>query len=64
MAEELDWEKAKKHFDETRRAYQDLEGVPGVNTTMALRLVFDPLAMRYNRGERTKSLYDEMVGTR
>jgi hypothetical protein len=57
----MDWEKAKSHFDEARKAYQELEGVPGVNTTMALRLVFDPLARRYNTGERTKELFDEMM---
>jgi hypothetical protein len=57
----LDWAKAKTHFDTYRKIYQDLEGTPSTNTTVALRLVFDPLAMRYNDGERTQVLYDEMM---
>ena len=60
----MDWEKAKKHFDEVRQDYMDLEGCPGVNTTLALRLTFDPISKRYNRGERTKDLHDEMMAVR
>ena len=58
----MDWDKAKAHFDEVRRQYQDMEGMPGVNTTFALRVVFDPLALRYNNGERSQDLYDDMMG--
>lgn len=57
----MDFEKAKMHFDEVRKRYQDMEGLPGVYTTLALRLVFDPLARRYNAGERTQELCDEMM---
>lgn len=56
----MDWEKAKQHFDEIRSMYQAMEGRPGVNTTMALRLTFDPLAKRYNAGERSEDLFEEM----
>lgn len=59
--EEMNWEKAKRHFDTVRKQYQDLEGMPGVNTSFALRLTFDPLAKRYNAGERTEELYEEMM---
>jgi len=58
----MDFDEAKKHFDEIRKQYEDLEGKVGVNTTMALRLVFDPLARRYNEGERTVDLYMRMMG--
>jgi hypothetical protein len=51
---------AKDHFDKHRKVYQDLEGTPGINTTFALRAVFDPLVKRYNNGERTQELYDAM----
>ena len=63
MTEEnkLDWNKAKKHFDYIRQQYLDLEGVAMVNTTMALRIGFDPLAKRYNSGERTEELYEKML---
>ena len=57
----MDWEAAKAHFDAARKVYEDLEGTPGVNTTLALRLTFDPLAKRYNGGERTQDLYDSML---
>lgn len=57
----LDWDLAKNHFDSTRQQYMDLEGMPGVNTTIALRHVFDPLARRYNQGERSSELHAEML---
>ena len=60
----MDWEKAKEHFDTIRKQYQDMEGVPGINTTLALRLSFDPLAKRYNAGERSEELYEEMMSVR
>lgn len=61
MKGKMDWEKAKKHFDTIRGHYQDLEGVKGVKTTIGLRIVFDPLAKRYESGERSQELYDEMM---
>jgi|GEM_PF-2458748 len=63
----MDWDAAKKHFDEARIQYQELEGMPGmpgVNAIFALRLTFDPLAKRYNAGERTRELYDEMLSVK
>jgi len=57
----VDFEKAKEHFDEVRKWYQDLEGVSHVNTTLALRMVFDRLAIRFNQGERTPELYQAML---
>ena len=57
----MDFERAKKHFDEIRKEYEDLEGVRGVNTTLALRLVFDGLARRYNEGERSGELHMAMM---
>ncbi len=56
------WAKAKKHFDETRQHYLDLEGMPGVSVAFALNFVFKPLSERYNRGERTQELYESMMG--
>lgn len=56
-----DWNKAKQRFDTIRKQYQDWDGLPGVNMTFALRIVFEPLAKRYNAGERTQELYDEML---
>jgi len=58
---DMDFSKAKEHFDAVRKEYEDLEGVQGVNTTLALRKVFDPLARRYNEGERTGELFLQMM---
>lgn len=58
----LDWEAARKYFDEVRSEYQRLAGTPGVNTELALSLTFRPLAQRFESGERTRELYDEMMG--
>lgn len=58
---DLDWEQAKTHFDEVRQMYQEFEGWAGLNTTTALRIVFDPLAKRYNAGERSAELFEEMM---
>ena len=57
----IQFDQAKQHFDDVRKRYQELEGTPGVNTTLALRITFDPLAIRYNGGERTQALYEEMM---
>jgi len=60
----MDFKKAKEHFDEVRKEYQELEGTVGVNTTLALRLTFDPVAKRYNSGERTQDLFDAMMSVK
>ena len=55
--ETLNWESAKSHLDDWRREYTDV-GVKGIPS---LRLFIDPLLVRYERGERTKELYDEIM---
>lgn len=58
---ELDWKAAKEHFDAVRRQYEALRGRPGVNTALALMLVFAPLAARYDSGERSRELWAAMM---
>ena len=58
---DMNWEKAKEHLDEIIARYQRLVGIPGVNTSLALTLVMYPLAFRYDCGERTQELYNEML---
>lgn len=58
---ELDWDKAKSHFDKIQQQYEDLRNMPGVNTSLALAIVFAPLLHRFETGERTATLYDEMM---
>lgn len=60
MTEEQ-WQQAKARFDETKRVYEEMEGTPGVNTSLALLAVFAPLERRYEGGERTPDLYDSMM---
>jgi hypothetical protein len=62
--DEAAWISAKEHFDTVRQSYLDLDGIPGVNVSVALNLVFRPLSKRYNGGERTQALYDEMLSVR
>ncbi len=57
----LDWEKAKAYFDQALDEYKALIGHTGVNTSLAIMLVFDPLLKRYNSGERSQELYNEML---
>lgn len=56
-----EWAEAKRHFDVVRQHYLDLDGLPGVLVLPALNLTFAPLARRYNRGERTRELFDAMM---
>jgi hypothetical protein len=44
----LDWDKA-------------LLATPGVNTTFALKVVMLPILKRFNSGERTDALYQEIM---
>lgn len=56
-----DWDKAKERFDRVVSQYESLRGMPGVNVTIALTFVFVPLLERYNAGERSAALYQEMM---
>lgn len=55
------WEKAKAHFDHVYNAYTELENTPGVNVSFAIAMVFMPLSDRFERGERSRELYEEML---
>lgn len=59
--ENLDWDAAFDHFNEIRTIYEGLVGMAGVNTGLALEHVFKPIAERFEGGERSKDLYDEMM---
>jgi hypothetical protein len=61
QSENLDWEKALAHFRRTRRVYQEYLDLPGVNTSIALAVIFRPLAKRFFTGERTRELYNSMM---
>lgn len=58
---EQKWLEAKQHFDEIYQQYESLMLHPGVNTTFAINAVLNPLKERYETGERTKELFDNMM---
>jgi len=60
MKTDQEWEEAKDYLDECREIYTSI-GVAGM---FALRRIIDPLLIRYERGERTEELYDEIMGVK
>jgi hypothetical protein len=56
----MNWEKAKQHLDEVLSQYQELIGMPGVNPYFGIAYLKN-LLKRYEWGERTQDLYDEMM---
>lgn len=52
-----EWVSAWDRLQEYRHMYVDIGGAG----QFALTLVFAPLIMRYEKGERTLELYDEMM---
>lgn len=56
MKTESEWESVKQHFDEVRQRYFDI-GAAGVP---ALAITLNPLLVRYEFGERSDGLYEEM----
>lgn len=55
------WATAKRHFDEVKAQYVDLMGMPGVSVGPALMVTFEPLARRFNKGERSPELYQQLL---
>ena len=54
----IDWDAAKAHFDEVLEIYK---GLPPESGAPAIRLTFRPLLARYEGGERSQLLFDEMM---
>jgi uncharacterized membrane protein len=59
MSEQFDWDRAFEHLQKLRELYAKL-GAPGIP---ALNAVLNPLLLRYERGERTRELYEAMLST-
>ncbi len=53
------WDGAKKHLDEVIEEYKKLIGMPGVNPIFGLAYL-NSLLTRYNQGERSEELLEEM----
>lgn len=53
----LDWDKAEAWLKEIEKMYTEI----GTSGYFALNLVIRPLRDRFNKGERTTELYDEIM---
>ncbi len=55
-----DWKRADKHLATTQSHYKALVGMSGVLPGFAINNM-NLLRTRYERGERSRKLYDEMM---
>jgi hypothetical protein len=55
-----DWDVAKNRLDEVIEQYKELIGISGVNPLFGL-MYLSSLANRYNAGERSDELHQEMM---
>lgn len=53
----MDWDKAEKWLKEIEQLYTEI----GTSGYFALNLIIRPLRDRFNKGERTKELYEEIM---
>lgn len=56
-----DWLKAHDHLNLVIQRYEEIGRMPGANTTFAVNMVFLPLKIRFEEGERTYRLYEDMM---
>lgn len=54
---ELDWTKAENWLKEIRQIYTDI----GVSGLLGLQFSINPLLIRFEKGERTQKLFDEIM---
>lgn len=52
-----DWDEVKKYLDTIRQRYTDI----GMSGLPALQAVINPLLIRFEKGERTTELYNEIM---
>jgi len=57
---ELDWEKAKEHLDRYEAGYRELVRNPAACPWFALSVIVG-LRMRFEKGERTPELYEDIM---
>lgn len=55
---DMDWNNAEKYLKECEAAYTEI----GSSGFMVLRFTINPLRDRFNKGERTEELYQEIMG--
>ena len=57
----FDETKVKAHFDAVYKAHKEVEGKVGYNPFLYITSKVQPLAFRFERGERTKELQDAIL---
>ncbi len=57
---ELDWKRAEEHLKEVEAAISKIAKMPGVNI-MFYAGAFSSLKSRFDKGERTESLFNEIM---
>ncbi len=60
MLKEENWENAKDYLDLLLEEYKSLLGKPGVNPIFGMAIL-NALLVRFNSGERTQELFDEIM---
>jgi hypothetical protein len=53
----MDWEQAEEHIKYIRSAYTDI----GISGMPALQITINPLWVRFEKGERSQELYDDIM---
>jgi len=53
----LDWKKAEEHLYNIQKLYKSI----GWTGTFALSITINPLVKRFESGERTEELYEEIM---
>lgn len=54
----LDWDKAEQYLKQCEKAYTEI----GTCSYFALMMSIRPLRDRFNSGERTEALYNDIMG--
>jgi len=57
----VDWQEAEDHLTEVLEAYEGCIGLAGVAVGPALQYVIYPLRDRFQAGERTEKLHQEIM---
>lgn len=53
----MNWEKAENYLKEVRQRYTDI----GASGVPALTMVINPILVRFEGGERSEELYDDIM---
>ena len=53
----MNWENAENHLKDIRQIYTEI----GITGLPALQITINPLLIRFESGERTEELYDQIM---